>query len=521
MFDTLIQGGTVIDGTGCPGFRADVALAGDRIAAIGDLRDAEARATVNAAGLMVAPGFVDVHNHDEAWLLKDPRYTIKLRQGFTSEILLSDGISYAPMTPTLAPEFILYWRALNGLEPADYTGWRSIADFMALLDGRTPCNTLPLIPYANVRVIAAGWGRAAPDRAAAARITQLIEEGMAQGAAGLSSGMDYVAQCYATTDELVAACRTLRPSGGLHVMHIRYQSGRLAALQEAVAIGRRAGVPVHVSHLMGRTTEESAALIDYIDRVAVREVDFSFDTIPYCSASTLLLSQLPIEAWEDGPAQALQRMRAPELRQRLANALQAVNLENYRLAFIPGGRHDRWFGQPLARYVEFLGQPPADAVLHLLAETNLAVLMVYLYGAGDAPAWPFLAHPCGMLGTDGIYFPGGHVHPRVYGCAARMLGDLVRRNLFTLEQAVHKMTGQPAARFGLANRGTLRKGAAADVVVFDPSRVRDRATYEDPHQHAEGIAQVWVNGTQVVADGAPIEVKTPPGRSLRYRQPCD
>lgn len=517
MYDTLIFNGRVYDGTGRACFRADVALDGGRIAAIGDLRGAAARVVVDAAARAVAPGFVDVHNHDEAWLLKNPRFAVKLQQGFTSEILMSDGISYAPMTPALAPEFILYWRALNGLEPADYTGWQSIAQFLALLEGRTACNVLPLIPYANLRVIASGWGRAAPDRAVAARIAQMIEEGMAQGAAGLSTGMDYVAQCFASTDELAEVCQALRPSGGLHVMHIRYRLGRLEALREAVEIGRRAGVPVHISHLMGRTPEESAALIDYIDRVAVHEVDFSFDTIPYCSASTLLLSQLPLEAWEEGPSHALRRMQAPALRQQLAATLSTLNLANYRIAFIPGGRHDHLFGHSLARYVADCGEPAEEAVLRLLAETNLAVLMVYIYGTGDAPAWPFLAHPRGMLGTDGIFFPTGCIHPRAYGCPARMLGDLVRRKLFPLEQAVYKMTGLPAARFGLAGRGVLQEGNAADIVVFDPVRMQDHATYDAPHRPSDGIEQVWVNGVRAVADGQPRDLDRPPGQVLRYR----
>jgi len=516
VFDYLIKNGVCIDGSGRRRERMDVALTGDRIAAIGLLAGAQARRVIDADGCIIAPGFIDVHNHDEAWLLKDPHFDVKFRQGFTCEILMSDGISYAPINPATAPGITAYWRAINGLEPGECAGWSSLADYMRLLDRRMPTHALPLVPYANLRIMAKGWGADAPDAAQAAQIAAGVDEGMRAGAAGLSVGMDYVGQCFASTAELVEVCRSLRAHDGLLVMHIRYALGRLEALKEAVRIGRQAGVAVHISHLMGRSVQESATLLDYIDRVAVQEVDFSFDSIPYCSASTLLSSQLPIQAWDCGPSGALGRMRDPALRRKLAANLEALNLENYHIAWIAGGRHDYLFGQPLARYIAERDEDPADAVLNLLAETELAVLMVYRYGAGDAPAWPFLAHRCCMLGSDGIWFPQGQIHPRMYGSAARMIGDLVRRKLFTLEQAVHVMTGRPAARFGLRERGLLAAGHFADVVVFDSERVRDLATYEEPRLRSEGIEQVWVNGCPVVSGGHACRLDSFPGRALRY-----
>ncbi len=519
MLDYLILNGTVIDGTGRPGRAADVGIESDRIVAIGHLRPETARAIVDARGQIVSPGFIDVHNHDEGWLLKDPNYCVKTVQGYTSEVLMSDGISYAPLDPAVAPEIIRYWRALNGLEAGDYSGWTTIAEFMRLLDRRMPTNGLPLVPYANLRAMAKGWGPDAPTTSQFAEIGRMIDEGMQAGAAGLSTGMDYVCQCFADTDELVEVCKYLRPHSGLHVMHIRYASGRLEALTEAVEIGKRAGVAVHISHLMGRTPKESESLLDYIDRVAVNEVDFSFDSIPFCSSSTLLLSQLPIEAWRDGPSGALRRMQDPELRSKLAANLAALNLDNYRIAWIPGGRHDHLFGWSISQYVADRREPAEQAVLGLLEEADLAVLMVYRYGVGDEPAWPFLAHRCCMLGSDGIWFPQGQIHPRACGSAARMIGDLVRKQrLFSLEQAVHSMTGRPAARFGLKNRGVLAERNFADIVVFDPERVQGRATYDQPRLESEGISHVWVNGCQVVSDGCPCHLDSPPGRSLRYHQ---
>jgi N-acyl-D-amino-acid deacylase len=517
MFDYLIVNGTVVDGTRRSGYRADVAIAADRIARIGELQDVEARTTIDASDCVVAPGFIDVHNHSEGWLLKDPHFSVKTLQGFTSEILMSDGISYAPLTPQTAPEIILYLRALNGLDEVEYTGWRTIGEFMRLLDGRASANTLPLIPYANLRAIAAGWGSAPPGPDQMAMICRMIGEGMEQGAAGLSTGLDYVAQCFASTDELVQACAALRPHHGLYVTHIRYALGRLEGLKEAVEIGRRAGVPLHISHLMGRSIQESEALLDYIDRVAGHEVDFSFDSIPYCSASTLLLSQLPLGAWEEGPSAALRRMRDSALQEAFAAKLADLRLDHYCIAHIPDRKYAHLQGTTLAQYIAERDEPPVQSVLDLLEETDMAVLMVYQYGAGNAPAWPFLVHPCGMLGTDGIYFPDGCIHPRMYGSSARMLGSLVReQKLFALEEAVHKMTGQPAKRFGLRQRGVLAEGCFADVVIFDPARVSDRATYSSPHQPSEGFEHVWVNGCPVVRAGKAMDAAAPPGRALKY-----
>ncbi len=516
MFDHLIVNGTVVDGTGRPGCLADVALLGDRVVRIGRLQGAEARTTIDVTGSVVVPGFMDVHNHSEGWLLKNRHFSAKTLQGFTSEILMSDGISYAPLTPQTAPEILLYLRALNGLDEPEYTGWRSIEEFMRLLDGRTSANTLPLIPYANLRAMAAGWGATTPLPDQMAMICRMIGEGMEQGAAGLSTGLDYLAQCFASTDELVQACTALRPGHGLYVTHIRYALGRLEGLKEAVEIGRRAGVPVHISHLMGRSIQESESLLDYIDRVAVHEVDFSFDSIPYCSASTLLLSQLPLGAWEEGPSAALRRMQDARRQEAFAAKLADLRLDQYYIAYIPDPKYAHLQGTTLAQYIAERNKPPVQSVLDLLAETDMAVLMVYQYGAGDAPAWPFLAHPCGMLGTDGIYFPDGCIHPRMYGSSARMLGSLVReQRLFPLEEAVHKMTGQPAKRFGLRQRGVLAEGCFADVVVFDPAGVRDRATYSSPHQPSDGFEHVWVNGCLVVQAGKAMDAAVPPGRALR------
>ncbi|MBI3839045.1 MAG: D-aminoacylase [Planctomycetia bacterium] len=523
MFDLLIQGGTVIDGTGAARTRADVAVAKDRIVAVGQLAaDTPARATIDAGGLIVAPGFIDVHNHSDGWLLKIPHLLPKTSQGFTTEILMSDGISYAPVTRENYRDWFLYLRSLNGLEQEDYRGWRTIADYLALLDGHTAQNVAAEIPYANVRVLAAGWRRGPLDDVQIKIMRREVEQAMDAGAVGISTGLDYLSECFATTDEIAEVCAAIAPWRGLYVTHVRYKKGTLAGLQEAVEIGKRAGVSVHISHLKPGSPEEADELLSYVDRVAVHEVDFSFDVYPYLPGSTMINYLLPYEVWEDGPLAASAKLRDPAVRERFGTLLADVSvpLENIVLAWTAtksGARHQ---GRSLAEYIALSGKGPAEAVCDLLIDENLAALCLLRTGRDE---WiePFLAHPKFMLGSDGIFFADGQVHPRVYGSTPRMLGPLARdRKLFSLEAAIRKMSGYPAERFGLKDRGVIREGAFADLVVFNPQTVSDRATYETPHQLSVGIEHVLVGGVEILSHGQPVENLGGelPGRALRFHR---
>jgi N-acyl-D-amino-acid deacylase len=523
MFDVLISNGTLVDGSGAAARQADVAIRGDRIVAVGPQADDKlaARRTIDAAGLVVAPGFIDVHNHSDGWLLKMPQFVAKTSQGFTSEVLASDGISYAPVTPRNYRDWFVYLRALDGLEPDDYQGWHSIADYMALLDGKTAQHAISLIPYANLRVLAAGWRRGPLDDVQRKIIRREVERAMDAGACGLSTGLDYIAQCFSTTDDLVDACRAMAPWQAPYVTHVRYKLGTLAGVIEAVEIGKRAGVPVHISHLKAGSAEETDRILTYVDQVAVNEVDFSFEIYPYLPGSTMVNFLLPYETWEEGPLAAIGKLREPELRERAELAIGCFDLppEQITLAWCASEANTRYQGWTLARYVAHTGKRLGEAICDLLIEEELAALLVLSVG-DDKLVGPFLAHPKCMLGSDGIYCPGGQVHPRVYGSATRMLGPLVRDwKLFSLEDAVRKMTSMPAERFGLADRGVVREGAFADLVVFDPQTVADRATYDEPHQLSVGIEHVLVGGVEIFTHGKPVEDLGPelPGRALRFR----
>ena len=556
MFDVLIRHATVIDGTRAPRFVADIGINGDRIDSIGDLSVAEAKQSIDATGLVAAPGFIDVHTHADGWLLKSPHLLPKTLQGFTTEVLMSDGISYAPVTAQTWREWIFYLRSLNGLALDEYSGWSSIAEYLDCIAGHNVQNVIAQVPYANVRSAVCGWGRQRPDDFQMRSIVRGIRRAMEEGAVGLSTGLDYIVQCFATTDELVEASRPVAEFGGLYVTHMRYKLGLLPALREAVEIAKRSGTKLHVSHLKASTPQATDEVLAYLDREACREVDLSFDVYPYQSGSTMLSYLLPYEVWESGPIAAVERLRDPVVRERFNRGLHEhrVEIDKIHIAWVSSKENSRHQGKLLSDYVESRHMSPGDALADLLIEERLAVLLVV--NEGDDPlVTPFLQHPKQMVGTDGILCgcvspvrasdrgtlspitnPSsnamnankplealrleGRPHPRVFGSAGRILGPLVRDvKLFSLEDAVHKMSGWPAARYGLKQRGELQPGNFADIVLFDPETITDQATYEEPLQPTTGMQGVFVNGTPIIESGQPVPPdrlpRVLPGRHLR------
>jgi len=514
MFDLIIRKGTIIDGRNRPRYRADIGVQGNRISVIGDLSAAQAAQEINVMDKIVAPGFIDVHTHSDAWLLKYPHFYAKTSQGFTTEFLMLDGISYAPVDTTTIRDWIYYLRPLNGLHQDEYTGWHSIGDYMAMLDGRTAQNTAAFIPYANVRTLACGFGQRALDDDQMYQIKRLIQQGMADGAMGVSTGLDYIDQCLATTDELVSICAMISPRG-VYVTHIRYLLGTLAAVQEAVEIGKRANVHVHISHLKATSEPETESLLNYINNVAVNEVDFSFDVYPYLASSTMLHYLLPYEVWRDGPIAALPKLTDRNIRQRFARSLADVSLGDIHIAWLGSKQNSQYQGILLSEYVELTGQAPADALCDLLIAEGMAALLVFHLG-DNRFVEPFLAHDKYMMGSDGIYQIDGMLHPRQFGSAPRLLGKYVRESrLLTLEEAIYKMSGFPAKRFGLKSRGEILEGNYADLAIFDAAKIIDRATFAEPRQYSVGIEHLIVNGVPILAEGEVVNGAFP-GQHLKF-----
>jgi N-acyl-D-amino-acid deacylase len=516
-YDHIIKNGIIIDGTRAPRYQADLGISWGKIARIGDLSTARADRVTDASGLIVSPGFIDVHAHSDAWLLKYPCFFPKVSQGFTTEFLMLDGISYAPVNQQTNADWVTYLRALNGLWLREYRGWQSIADYMELLERKNCQNTAAFIPYGNVRSLACGFNRQPVDDFQLKEIRSLVAQGMEEGALGISTGFDYLSQCFASTTELVAACQEMVKQNGVYVSHIRYQAGILEGLKEAVEIGRKAQVPVHISHLKGSTESEAEAILNYLSTTAIHEVDFSFDVYPYSASSTMLSTLLPHEVWTEGSLAALHELKKPRVQDLFARRLARSPLDRIKIAWTASQSGQNLVGKTLEEYITTSGRSEAEALTELLIDEGLAVLLIFLQGE-DALVSPFLAHPASMIGSDGIYQEDGLIHPRLFGTAARILGRCVRDlHLFTLEEAVYKLSGHPAKRFGLAKRGMIQEGHWADLVSFDASTIQDCATFDDPRQFPTGIGNVWVNGIPIWDHGRTNQNDRPPlpGRFLR------
>ena len=512
-FDRVLKGGTVVDGSGAPAFAADVALAGSRIAAVGPgLEGAE---TIDCSGHVVAPGFIDTHSHSDVKVLAEPALPMKLRQGITLEVLGQDGISVAPVRP----EDRDAWRQkLSGLlgDFGVVWDWSSVAEYLARVRAIAPAQDMAyLAPHGALRQWVMGGGDRKAGPAERAALQQALRQALAEGACGLSTGLIYPPCCYADTEELLALGRVLAETGKPVVVHMRSESDRLLeAVQEMLEVGRVSGCAVHISHLKvagrdnwGRVEE----LVRLLEDARAEGLAVTADQYPYAAGSTVLGAILPPWAHDGGTEATLARLRDPAARGRMRaqmadtapadwdNFWKWSGPEGILVADIPSGRHPEWLGRTLAEVARQRGADPFEAAFDLLLEERMGVAMVS-FSQDEAVVERLMRLPFVNVCTDGLL--GGRPHPRAYGSYPRILGRCVReRRVLTLEEAVRKMTSQAARALGLPDVGYVRPGHRANLVVFDPALVRDRATFEDPLQLPEGIRDVLVGGRPVVGGG--------------------
>jgi N-acyl-D-amino-acid deacylase len=514
MFDVLITGGTVVDGTGAPGYRADVAITGEQIAALGDHSQATAKRIIDARGLIVAPGFIDTHTHSEGDLLVNPQHACGLRQGITTELLGIDGMSYAPLSHD---NYLLYRRWLKGLlgEPPAALDMRSVAAFRTHYHRKVAINTAYLVPNGTVRLEAVGFRDVPLTGAAMHRYKALVREGLEQGAVGFTTGSSYYPGPWTSTDELIEICELVRDLGGVYMAEPRRANPERAfgggGVAEVLEIGRRTGVQVHIAHY--RTGPHNAGQVQehlaLIDAAKADGVDVTLDIYPYPSGSTIPVSFLPSWAQEGGPAAIIKRLRDPNDRAKLVHYLdhdyrKLRALEEGVFSFVRG--NPALEGLSLPDYAQRQGQSLGAALCDVLLAQDLAVGYTVpppasygLWKQLSQDAMALLARDDYMVCSD-ITPAGTLPHPRAYGAFPRFLGRLRRAYpTVTLEGMVHRMTDRPARRFHLSKRGRLQAGYCADVTIFDAERVIDTATYDDPKQHPVGIPYVLVNG-QVAVD---------------------
>jgi N-acyl-D-amino-acid deacylase len=516
-FDTLIRNGTVIDGSGqVPAARADVGISGDRIAAVGALDGATAARTIDATGQVVSPGFIDVHVHSEIELLGGPRRYGALAQGVTTQLLAPDGFGWAQLPPERARELYDYTLFAYGKRDLSFD-WLTPEDYLALFAGNTPANVLPQVPHCAVRLAVVGWEPRRATNAEVAAMATLTRAWYEAGATCLNLGLDYQPSANADFRELAALCRVAREYDAIYAAHLRYTDyGREGAWREIIQLGQETGIPVHVSH--ESVDELSAALMDE----SRDSCDLTFESYLYPAGCTHLALMLPIPEQGGGGAGLRARLNNPAERAAmqafLETTLTASSEAGARAVFV-ANQTGRYIGMSLDEAAAQSGESRGEFAVRVLAEEDPYALMVFHRAGGaerlEAIQRATIAHPQMIVASDGVYHgPSGH--PRGYGCFSRILRLAVREwGAVSLESAIHKMSGLPAERFRIKDRGLLREGYGADVVIFDPATVADQSTWTDPFRQATGVAQVIVNGVVAMEGGEPTGAL--PGRVLGKR----
>ncbi len=531
-FDVLITNGRIVDGTGAPWFRGDIGLAGDRIAAIGALGDATTVTRVDATNLVVAPGFIDLLGQSEFNVLVDGRAASKILQGVTTEIT-GEGSSIAPVNDRLIQE-----GAANAAHFGVVQDWRTLADYFRRLEQRSrpAINVGTFVGAGGLRNYVIGKDDRPATAAELDRMKQLVAEAMAQGALGLSTSLQYVPDRFASTDEIVELARVAARAGGVYFTHQRSESSRIVeSLDEVFAIAERANIPAEIWHLKTAYKANFGKMpqvLRQIEAARARGLDITANQYPYTRASNGLDSCLPLWSREGGLEKTLARLKDPATRERIKKDMDDANATTWENQWSGANGGDgvllstvlnddlrKYEGMTLTSIGKLMGKDPRDAVIDLvIADRGESSVITSIMDEDDVRT--ALGHPLVGIGTDsGARAEDGKLaesksHPRGWGSFPRILGQYVRdEHLLTLEEAVRKMTSKAATRVHLNDRGVLRPGLMADITIFDPVRIRDVATFNDPNHYAVGVMHVFVNGTRVVADGAITSER--PGRPLR------
>ncbi|HEY7567764.1 MAG TPA: D-aminoacylase [Gemmatimonadaceae bacterium] len=515
VHDLVIRGGTVFDGTGAPGREADIAISGARIAQIAARIAERGAEEIDARGLAVAPGFIDIHSHGDGSLAADPRLESLVRQGITTIVVGQDGSSQATGATRGASE--------------EERGFDSFTAFLKSIDAAQPSvNISSMIGLGSVRGAIVGANNRPATASELQHMTELVERALKEGACGASSGLEYTPGAFASQTELIALCKPLAARGLPYATHMRNEDDRLLdSIDESIAVARGARCPLQISHLKTqgpRNWNKLDTVFQRIDGARAEGLDVAFDRYPYIAYQTGLTNLFPVWSRDGGTEAFLARLDSASVAPRIkAETLAKVELiggwDNVQVSGVRSDEDRAAEGQRLGRYAQSLGKDAYDVAVALLQRNRGSVNMVG-FAMSEDNLERILAHPLGMVCSDGGAFAvegparRGFPHPRGLGTFPRVLGKYVReRQALTLTQAINKMTALPASRVKLRDRGRLTHGLAADIVVFDPARVTDRATFDQPFQYPEGIACVVLNGAVQLRDGQRMDKRA--GRALR------
>lgn len=530
--DVVIAGGRIVDGTGAPWFVADVGIKGDRIVAISDLKGATAKTRIDATGLVVAPGFIDLLGQSEFNVLVDNRAASKIMQGVTTEVT-GEGTAIAPMNERLfadqADGYKHFGVAMD---------WHTLGEYFKRLDERAhpAINLATFVGAGGLRAYVVGKDNRPATEAELEQMKTLVAGAMEDGAIGVSSSLQYMPDRFASTDELVALARVAASYGGVYFTHLRSESGKMfEALDETFQIAERAKIPAEIWHLKTAYKANWGKMPEVLSRIEAargRGLDITANQYPYTRASNGLDACLPLWAREGGTEPMLARLKTPADRDRIKKEMEDPASPGWENQWFGSGGGDgvmlssvldpqlrKYEGMTLTAIGKQMGKDPRDAVMDLvIADRGNSYVVISIMREDDVVA--ALKHPLVSIDTDsGAKAEDGPMsesksHPRAFGTFARILGKYVRdEKVLRLEEAIRKMTSQPATRVHLQDRGILRPGMAADITVFDPAKIRDVSTFEDPMHYSVGVRHVLVNGRAVVADGKITSER--PGRSLK------
>jgi N-acyl-D-amino-acid deacylase len=516
LFDLVIKNARVFDGTGAPWFRADVAIKDGYIAKVGDITE-EARKTIDADGKYLSPGFIDAHSHSDPVLVTNPTADSKIMQGVTLEVIGQCGSSAAPRRLGYRPD------ADDTDKCPDSPDWADMASYLKVLEDQgVSINVVPLVGHGSVRKQVMGSDNRLPSPEELTLMKKLVSDAMEQGAFGISTGLIYVPGTYSDTNEVIELAKVVAGHKGIYFTHIRNEEDDLIeAIEEAIKIGFEADIPVQVSHFKVKEKRNWGKVIKaiaLIEEAREKGLDITADQYPYTASSTDLSSALPSGVWGGGREEGLKRFKDPSEREKIIEAISDRSWPNLVIADLENEDDMKFIGKSVQEIAESLNISPEDACLDLLGRNGGSVRIVN-FAMCEEDVSEVMKQPWVMVGSDGsclnVETATGQPHPRNYGTFARILATYVReKNVLRLEEAIRKMTSLPAMRLGLQDRGILREGMRADLVLFDDSEILDKATFLEPHQYAVGVYWVLVNGTPVVEEGRHTGKR--PGMVLRH-----
>lgn len=513
MLDLLIENGRILDGTGNPWFHGDLGIKKGRIAAIGKLKEEKAKEKLDVQGLMVSPGFIDIHTHCDAIPFVSPREEGRILQGITTDTIGNCGISLAPASPKTM-ELLKKYVGPFCMGASLPWNWQTMGDFLnQIVKKKSITNIASMVGHGAIRIAVMGVDDRDPTPGELRKMKKITAQAMDDGAVGFSSGLIYPPGVYSKKEEIIELCKVVAARGGFYITHMRNEYNEVMdAMEETISVAERSGVPTIIAHhkTAGKKNwGKTRQTLRMIEEARAKGIDIICEVYPYIMSSTFLHALLPPWAQEGGVLKLLERLRVPENRRRIKQELES-GLPGWANLYESAGwggilitsvnKQKNLEGQTIEAVAKARKVEPADVVFDVLLEENGDVMMV-LYGISEEDIANILKHPDSMVGSDSLPCPG-KPHPRTYGTFPRVLSKYVRQDqVLSLPEAIRKMTAMPAQRLGLMDRGVLKSGMAADITVFDPQTVEDKATVSKPRHSPAGIPYVIVNGQMAVREG--------------------